>query len=385
MFYNPYIISKCLSTQATYIKYKYGQMFYFTDKGQIYYDTQDNRRILANDIFVLQYERERLNYVPDNLSTFATEYNNLSNQQIFLDTIYIYVVETNCLYKYNFASRTWTIIYGTYSTTLVGQTTTPEGNIIFVNADDVTTNGILNDGSVVVRDQNKMICGIFKSSGYTLNMQSLIGGQINIDPSGTVNGNGCLQLNANKDININGNVNIFGRLNKYDTNDWYKQYRLVTEDITINSYSLIKKGSLIYANSLLDDTRYVETTKITEDITFNSGIITTNSKLYINSIINNLIIQPPYLFDVDNNIDNNIITKSFWSIDNNILKINKNSSSFVYPGDCYYIYDISEVDLSNVTEVQFLNQNYKVDTISSNLGNIAIIKYYGYDFVKILP
>lgn len=384
MFYNPYIISKCLSTQAVYIKHKFGQMFYYTDKGQIFYDTQDNRRILARDIFVLQYERERLNYVPDNLSTFATEYNNLSNQQVMLDDVYIYVVETNCLYLYKFASRTWISVYGTYGTTLVGQTTTPEGEVVFVNSDDVTTNGILNDGSVVVRDQNKMICGILRSSGYTLNIQSLIGGQINIDPSGTTNGNGCLQLNADKSININGDINVFGNVNKYSAEDWAKQYRLVTEDATINSYSLAKKGSVICANSILDDKTYDTTTKLTEDVSFNSGYITANSKLYIGSIINNASIQPPYLFDLDT-VSVNTLTSDTWNIDNNILKINKNSSCFVYPGDCYYIYDISAVDLTNVTEIQFTDKTFVVDSISKDLGNIATIKYYGYNYVKILP
>lgn len=111
MIYNPLIIMKCLSTQATYINKRYGQMFYFTDKGQVYVDTQNQGRILATDIYVLQYERERTNFVPDNRSTMATEPDVLTNDQLYVDFIYIYVVETNSLYKYSYSSRIWQTLY----------------------------------------------------------------------------------------------------------------------------------------------------------------------------------------------------------------------------------------------------------------------------------
>ena len=128
MLYNPLVILQCLSTQAIYINKVYRQMFYFTDKGQVYVDTQDRGRILATDIFVLDYERERTNYIPDNRSTMATEPDALTNDQLYSDFIYVYVVETNCLYVYYYASKTWQIIYGKYGVTTVAQTYLPRCN-----------------------------------------------------------------------------------------------------------------------------------------------------------------------------------------------------------------------------------------------------------------
>mgnify|MGYP006964163315 CR=1 FL=1 len=115
----------------------------------------------------------------------------------------------------------------------------PNGDIVAVNADDVTTNGILGDGSVIVRDFNKMICGQLQSDGYTFNIKGLIGEQINIDPSGTVAGEGCLQINVNSPTCINNDLVIFGNLNIANKADWYKQYRLITQDISITHQNRI--------------------------------------------------------------------------------------------------------------------------------------------------
>lgn len=300
MLYNPLVILQCLSTQAIYINKVYRQMFYFTDKGQVYVDTQDRGRILATDIFVLDYERERTNYIPDNRSTMATEPDALTNDQLYSDFIYVYVVETNCLYVYYYASKTWQIIYGKYGVTTVAQTYLPNGDAVIVNSDDVTTNGILNDGSVVIRDNNKMVCGLAKSDGYVLYIHSLVGGQINLEPSSTPSGNGCLQLNSETyDANLNNNLVVFGNIKTTNKENWNKQYRLVTEDLTIIATSIIKKGSTILAGSTLGDVKYDSTTKLTEDVTVSNGLIISGSKIYINSSINGDLLKPPYLFDLD--------------------------------------------------------------------------------------
>lgn len=294
MIYNPTTILKCLSTQATYIKRQYRQMFYYTDKREIWYDTQNNARLFASDITILVTEKERNNYIP--------ERNNLDN----ISVVYVYVVETNALYQYNLSSRTWTTIYGTYGSTTVAQTYLPNGNSVIINADDVTTNGILNDGSVVIRDNNKMICGLLQSNGYTMNIKGLIGGQINIDPSDIVCGDGCLQINSDNSLNINNDLTVFGSINIANRSDWNKQYRLITEDINITNNTTIAKGSTIATNSELNGFKYGYDTKLTEDLVVNgSGLITTGSKIYINSIINNEVLKPPYLFDT------NIVRKSF--------------------------------------------------------------------------
>lgn len=390
MIYNPLIIMKCLSTQATYINKRYGQMFYFTDKGQVYVDTQNQGRILATDIYILQYERERTNFVPDNRSTMATEPDVLTNDQLYVDFIYIYVVETNSLYKYNYSSRIWQTLYGTYGSTVVAQTYTPEGDGVIISADDVTTNGILNDGSVVIRDANKMICGLAKSDGYSLTINSLIGGQINIEPSGSPSGNGCLQLNSKSyETNLNNDLIVYGQIKTAPKTDWNKQYRLVTEDINIISTTSIKAGSLIKSGSSLGSTKYTEDTRLDKDITVTSGLITVNSRLYINTIINGEQIKPPYLFDIDNmfisntNVSTVILTNTTKS---GTTLIVDSISPFNNVGDSCFVKNTE--NMTSITKVKFKqdNKEYSVEYVAKDGINISMHIVYSFDGnVKIIP
>lgn len=302
MVYNPKIIVKLLSSQLSYINIQYGQMFYITDIEQIQFDTQDGHRVFAEDIIILQYEYERNNYIPDNKLYFPSE---SQTQSYFVNNTnysYVYVVESNSLYKYQ--NNTWYSIYGTYGRTTVAQTYYPDGNIITVNTDDVTTNGILNDGSVVIRDNNKMICGLLKSDGYVFNINSLIGGQLNLNPSGKSVSEGSLQLNANitgqgNIAFLNGDIIIFGDIYKASIDDWKKQYRLITETIQIINFTLLKAGSVLVKTSKIGDTTYTEDTILTEDTEFTDGQIVLGSKIYKDSIINNVMLKPPFIFDID--------------------------------------------------------------------------------------
>lgn len=358
MIYIPTIISQCLSSQATYIDKLYGQMFYFTDRRQIWYDTQNGGRIQAFDIVILQYERNRNNFVPNNIKDFPSEYGYeipAANPDL-VNYVMVYVVETNSLYKYE--NNIWTTIYGKYGSTIVGQTYLPDGTIKYVVADDVTTNGILNNGSVVIRDSNKMICGILVSDGYTFNVQSLIGGCINLDPSGKNCGPGTLQLNANYTTNnvknsvanLNGDLIVFGEIKTTLPENWNKQYRLVTNNITIVQNSTIKANSLMKAGSTLGDTKYTKDTILTSDIITESGYIVQNSKLCIGSIINNELLQPPFLFDIDDLAENTISLQSDnssnISINNNNLIIDSNST-LNKTGDTLFI-DTKNLDIQNI-------------------------------------
>lgn len=393
MVYNPEVILKCLSTQASYINKKLGQMFYFTDKSQLWVDTQNGNRILATDVYILFYERERNNFIPNNTSTFATEPDALTDSQRLLDYAYVYVSETNSLYQYSYKSKTWSILYGKYGQVTVAQTYYPNGESVIVSADDVTTNGILNDGSVVVRDGNKMICGMARSDGYTLDILSLIGGQINLEPSGNTRDNGCLQLNSEiEDAYLNNNLVIFGDIKTTNKNNWNKQYRLVTQDIIINSSTTIKSGSTIKAGSSLGDERYNVDTKLTNEITTNTGLIITGSKLYKNSIINNSILKPPFLFDLNEEDFKNTtlnIDKNLQTVDENnpqILNININSP-FINNGDiCNLIFE-DDYDIDNISKIKFLDKEYNVGYKSSDgLYGSFTLKYVSItNSIKILP
>lgn len=385
MVYQPSVIVKCLSTQATYIAKKYGQMFYYTDKAQVWYDTQNGGRNLATDVYVLPYERDRANFIPNNMTTLATEYDVLTPTQTMLPFVYVYVVETNSLYQYVYSSKVWQVIYGKYGTTVVAQTRTPEGKAVIVYPDDVTTNGILNDGSVVIRDNNKMICGLVKSDGYVLSMQAMIGGQINLNPSGENSGNGCFQINAdNRGAYLNGDLYVFGKIHTLDASYWNKQYRLLTQDTKISSYTRLKAGSTIKSGSKIGDKNYTEDTKLTEDVETNvEGMLTSGCKIYINSVINNLTVKPPFMFDISpEELNQDKIIIDDWTIDNTTLKINM-KSPFLYIGDsCYISGDINQ-NLIKLTTVEFTDISYNIDYVDVN-GSFAEIKYYG-TAVKILP
>lgn len=394
MLYNPNVIVQILSTQNNYIDKLYGQMFYYTDTNQIWYDTQNKGRIQASDIVILQFERERTNYVPSASKDFPSE-TDVQIPSSYLDYVIVYVIETNSLYKYQ--KGIWFTLYGKYGSNLVAQTYLPDGTIKTVNADDVTTNGILNDGSVVIRDNNKMICGLLRSDGYTFDIQSLIGGCLNLDPSGYSVGKGCLQLVANSystnasqqsEANFNANLNVFGNINILSPDNWDKQYRLVTENLTIDSTSTIVAGSTIKAGSTLGNTKYSVDTRLTSDVTVDNGLIVTNSKLYKNSVINNAILVSPFLFDLENmTVSTTPITTVItdFSIANQILTINTDIN--INNGDCIIL--SSTENITTITSVIFKgveNKNYTVDYMSRDgITTTARLIFYPNNKVKVLP
>lgn len=396
MLYNPTIIAQILSTQANYVDKNYGQMFYYTDQGQIWYDTENKGRIQAVDIVILQYERERNNYIPISSRAFPSE-EGYQILESYLTYTYVYVIETNCLYKYQ--NQSWYTIYGVYGTTTVAQTYLPDGTMKIVNADDVTTNGILNDGSVVVRDNNKMICGQFSSDGYTLNLRSLIGGCLNLDPSGITVGDGCLQLTSNlisnenqtqnNNANLNSNLNIFGNINVLQPSDWNRQYRLITEDIQIVTTTNIMSGSLIKAGSKLGTLTITDDTNLTTNISALKGLIKQGSKIYINSVINNNLLQPPYLFDTDSSTKTTIptvTTAKSVDLQNTVLTIE--APLFNNIGDTCFI-TFTGISLSGVKTIKIKNNNdveYIVDFVANTgIDSSARIVYYSDNKVKVLP
>lgn len=394
MLYNPQVIAKCLSTQATYINRTYGQMFYFTDTNQIWYDTQNGGRVQAKDITILLYERQRNNFIPSNNLNYDDEFYDSSNPNKYAYITYVYVIETNCLYLYYYISKTWQTVYGKFGQTTVAQTYYPEGNIAIINADDVTTNGILNDGSVVVRDANKMICGLLKSDGYTFNIQSIIGGQINFAPSGTDSEKGCLQLNSESETtNLNNDLLIFGEIKTTSKENWNKQYRLITQDINITEHTVLKKGSLIKASSKLGEEAVTADYNLPDDVTIDNGFIATGCKIYKNSVINNAVLKPPFMFDTEEyDVYNMPMITSVPEdisgiVDNTTLVINSNCL-FKNTGDSYYISVKSLELLQQVTTVSFADKSvFNVEYIAKEgVTTSARICYNAYNkTVKILP
>ena len=165
----------------------------------------------------------------------------------------------------------------------------------------------------------------------------------------------------------------------------------MTEDVEITNHTIIRAGSLLSAGSSLAGKTYDSDTKLSEDVeTDTEGLIKVNSKIFINSVINNSTIKPPFVLDIDdastssNTISGTaILDKSLWSYDsdNHTITINV-ASPFKNVGDMCFIRDV-DVTLDGATSVNFSDATYSIDGVMM-LGTTATLKYYGTS-VKIVP
>ena len=275
-------------SQMVSVNRVYGQIFYATDEGRMYVDTIDGGRVYDPSIVVLRTESERL---------------NISHPESYVGNRF-YVVETNILFKY--LNGSWRIERGRLERE-VAQTYYPDGKMVRVYNDDVSNNGILGDGSVVVRDENRTIVGILSATEYSLNVNSLAGCQINLNPSAVHQGKGSLVLNADlysNDYNnntalYNGDLYVFGTINKIAPEKWNNRFRVLQEVVLIDSESILKKGSYIEVGSIIGSTEVKSNgITLTEDITITTGTLTSGTKLSYGSTVNGTSTRPPYVFDL---------------------------------------------------------------------------------------
>lgn len=285
----PFPIIKIRSMQLTNITKIHGQIFYVTDENRMYSDTIDGGRVYASDINILQTESERLNVNPDSF-----------------DTKRFYVVETNILFSV--INNSWIIERGTAGGRITAQTHYPDGEIIQIYPDDVTTNGIMNNGSVVIRDSNKTITGLLSSNGYSVEFSSLVGNQINLNPSAVRKGNGTLTLNAdlinedndtnnNNTAMYNGSLYVYGSLHKVSPATWKNRYSVVTTPTVITSTSIFQSGCKITEGSILGTKKYEKDVELTEKVEVSTGSLATGCHLTSDSRLNSRSIQPPFIFD----------------------------------------------------------------------------------------
>ena len=133
-----------------------------------------------------------------------TELERLSEVHPLPGKLY-YVWETNELWSFNAG---WISIIGG-NTTFSGYNYN-NGSITGVsNLNNILdNNGLLGDGSVVVRDMNRIIKGklSINNDDNTLIISSFLGGGIVLLPSGTLNERGSLTLDSTKIYNENGTV-----------------------------------------------------------------------------------------------------------------------------------------------------------------------------------
>lgn len=155
---------------------------------------------------------------------------------------YYYVWETNELWLYNYG---WELIIGDRSQldedTYVYQT----GGIDYVNKSGGCcgndNNGILGDGSVVVRDSNRLIKGklYIDATDNDLVISSYLGGGLKLLPSGSMDEKGSLiiedgTLNYYGDAWINGSLYTVEDITVVKSSGQYKVY--TEEDFTVGEW-----------------------------------------------------------------------------------------------------------------------------------------------------
>lgn len=164
-----------------------GNYYVTTDTKMMYADIGNNRAIL-NVVFI-DTDLQRLNTVRP---TNGTNY---------------YVWETNTLWKY---SGGWIVTDGNYSISS-GYYHDTSGNINPTSTEGVVevidNNGLLRDGSVVIRDANRLIKGrVYLDDSNNLVTSSYLGGGLVFLPSGSADESGALHIRSANTYMANGNI-----------------------------------------------------------------------------------------------------------------------------------------------------------------------------------
>lgn len=301
---NPYPVLRVMSSQISQIEPEYGKIYFVTDMRQLYFDTVDNVRVQVSDVNILASEADREN-VTVTLSRGVTDRFSLGSED-FANSRLFYVIETNVLYRLK--NNSWSVVRGTAGGRITAQTYYPDGTLVQVYPDDVTTNGILGDGSVVVRDNNRMVCGLIHSNGFSTNLSSFVGNQLVLNPSAIMQGRGTLILNAdlinndnssnnNNSALYNGSMYVFGTIKKVEPAYWNNKYRVLQSVTHITATSTLLRGCKILEDSVLGIETVSSTRVLSEDVTIDSGSLVAGCRLVSGSVINGLSLKPPYVFD----------------------------------------------------------------------------------------
>lgn len=239
-------IIKCTQYDLMRAKAKVGQMYFVTDSRVLYKDNGNNveQRLVFNAV-ILHTESERLNSIKPTIGKFY------------------YVEETNSLWLFD---TRWVLKVGdttNYNTYYAGEHVSPVINIdeqiTGANGDKIIdNNGLLGEGSVVVRDINRIVRGLLKADNAynNLTIKSYLDDGFLFIPNGHLPYNdlstslGALHLTVEKkDTNNALNLNLNGSAHYYGTWNNYGNMFLIQEDtnaviypdyVPINDYELIK-------------------------------------------------------------------------------------------------------------------------------------------------
>ena len=202
--------------------FRAGQYYFTTDARIMYYDSEvSNSRTIIKNLILIPTEKQRI---------YDETYSKIYG------TLY-YVFESSNLYIWE---NKWRIVKGNQDYPVAYQYI--DGDIYAADdfSRDVKGNGLLGDGSVVIRDVNRVIKAqlYIDESNDNLVISSFLGGGIKVLPNGNMEKTGALYLNPttagtatdglgehfNEFNNVNGEMYV-----RYDP-DMYE------EDKVINKY-----------------------------------------------------------------------------------------------------------------------------------------------------
>lgn len=215
-----------------------GNMYAVTDARLLYEDVSNSSRKLFNCYFI------------------DTELTRTYKTDMELGAYY-YIWETNSLWLYNING--WTIIIGNSTDAVSGVYYGASGSLEDIYTDVLDNNGLLGDGSVVIRDYNRIIKGkaYIDSTDNYLVFASFLGGGIRFLPYGSESIKGSLSIDKDS-LSYNGKVDIYDDLYVHKGNSKYKAW--TTEDFTYDN--LAEKFHLtvddIYTNLLNYKTQPLE-------------------------------------------------------------------------------------------------------------------------------
>lgn len=217
-----------------------GQWYACTDSRKLYYDETPTTRNIAV-VTQIPTEKQRV------YENYQKKYGQL-----------YYVWESNVLYIWN---DRWEVVKGNPDYPNAYQYI--DGDIYAVsngNYDDVRGNGILGDGSVVIRDVNRIIKAqiYIDESNDNLVIASFLGGGVKILPNGNMERTGALYLNpttiGEDEDGLGRHFNTFENING-------EMYVIYENDITSRDPSKYQKDDhkyLVWHEGNLDATPLIE-------------------------------------------------------------------------------------------------------------------------------
>lgn len=218
--------------------FRAGQYYFTTDARIMYYDSESSKsRVIIRNLIIIPTEKQRM---------YDETYSKIYG------TLY-YVFESSNLYVWN---NKWVMVKGNPDYPVAYQYI--DGDI-YASDDmsaDVRGNGLLGDGSVVVRDVNRVIKAqiYIDEKNDNLVISSFLGGGIKLLPNGNMEKTGALYLNpttaGTATDGLGEHYNEFNNIN----GEMYVKYEpeLYEEDKLINRYWNDQHKYLVWHEGNLD-------------------------------------------------------------------------------------------------------------------------------------